>query len=334
MWENELPDPSKMAQVHVVVIGFSTCPPELRRLYTKEGVKLVKNINFYLAEGPDEDIAVPTNKPISENAPRMMLGNLPRDGGHLIIEAKDYADFIEREPGAEKYIRRYVGSYEFINNIPRYCLWLDGVSPAQIRNMPLVKRRTKAVEKFRLASKREATKSLAKKSWLFAEIRQTDKRYIVVPLTSSGTREYIPIGWLTPDVIVSNAISIIPDATLYDFGVLTSRVHMAWMRRVCGRLRSDYRYSSELVYNTFVWPSPRPKQRERIEQTAQAILDARAKFPNDSFADLYDDTFMPSELRKAHERNDAAVCQAYGWPVKISDDEIVAALFRLYHELT
>ena len=141
------------------------------------------------------------------------------------------------------------------------------------------------------------------------------------------------MGWLTADVIVSNAISIIPDATLYDFGVLTSRVHMAWMSRVCGRLKSDYRYSSELVYNTFVWPSPRPKQRERIEQTAQAILDARAKFPDSSFASLYDDSFMPEELRRAHERNDAAVCQAYGWPVKMSDDEIAAALFRLYHQL-
>ena len=343
VWKNELPDPKKMAHVHVVIIGFSTNPPEKRRLYydyTDENGEIqtayreMDNINFYLHEGPDEDIAIPTDTPICANVPAMILGNLPRDGGNLIIEAEDYADFIMREPGAEKFIRRYIGAYEFIKNKPRYCLWLVGANPDEIKNMPLVYKRVKAVESFRQESKRDATKKLANSSWLFAERRRTGKNYIIVPRTSSEARKYIPMGFMTPDVIASDATSIIPGATLYHFGVLTSRVHMAWVRRVCGRMKSDYRYSSDLVYNTFAWPSPTESQRTKIEESAQNILDARGIYPSASFAGLYDDTLMPPELRRAHERNDRAVCCAYGWNENISEEDIVRKLFGLYHELT
>lgn len=332
-WKNELPDPKQMAHVHVVVIGFSTCPPETRKLYTSEGVREVENINFYLAEGPDEDIAEPTTKAITADAPDMTLGNLPRDGGNLLIKAEDYADFIKREPGAEKYIKRFVGADEFINNTTRYCLWIVAKNEDELRKMPLVYKRVKAVKAFRLASTRAATREAAKTSWLFDEIRQTTQNYIIVPRVSSEQRKYIPMDWVSPDVIAGDAVNIIPGATLYHFGILTSRVHMAWVKRVCGRLEMRYRYSGTIVYNTFPWPSPSPKQRERIHSTAQAILDARAQHPSVSFAGLYDDSLMPPDLRKAHALNDAAVCAAYGWPSDISENDIVTRLFRLYHEL-
>ncbi|MBR1658110.1 MAG: class I SAM-dependent DNA methyltransferase [Synergistaceae bacterium] len=320
------------AHVHVVVIGFSTNPPKLRRLYTAEGLKMVNEINFYLM--PFQNVFVdPRDKPVSEGVPAMLLGNLPRDGGHLIIEDRDYAGFIKKEPEAEKFIRRYVGAYEFINNVSRWCLWLVGVSPDKIMSMPLVYKRIKAVQSFRQKSKRGATRKLANISWLFAEIRQPKSNYIVVPRVSSEKRSYIPMGFMPPDVIASDAASIIPDATLYDFGVLTSRVHMVWARRVCGRLKSDYRYSSDMVYNTFAWPEPSPKQRAKIEETAKGILNARALYPDSSFAALYDDSLMPPELRRAHQKNDEAVCNAYGWDRNISEDGIAAGLFRLYREL-
>ena len=334
VWKNELPDPKKMAHVHVVIIGFSSNPPEKRSLYDAEGnCKLVENINFYLEDGPDEDIAESTNKPISPNVPEMMLGNLPRDGGNLIIELEDYAKFIKKEPKARKYIRRYLGSVEFINNLQRYCLWLVDATPQEIKDMPLVYKRVKAVEKFRQKSPREATRKLANTSWLFAEIRQPEKNYIAIPEVSSQRRYYIPIAWLSPEEIPGHLYTI-PDATLYHFGVLTSRVHMAWMRRVGGRLRSDYSYSSTIVYNTFAWTTPTTRQRKSIEKTAQAILDARENIHGSSFAAMYDDSLMPSELRKAHEENDRAVCKAYGWDENISENEIVNELFKLYHKLT
>ncbi len=343
VWKNELPDPKKMAHVHVVIIGFSTDPPEKRRLYydytNEEGeiqtaYREVDNINFYLHEDPDEDIAEPTDSPIFANAPAMMSGNRPADDGKLIINGEDYAEFIRREPRAVKYIRRYMMGVDFINNISRYCLWLVGVNPDEIRNMPLVHKRVKAVESFRKASKRAATKKLANASWLFAEIRYAGGNYIAIPEVSSESRIYIPMGFLDDSVIPGNGLRIIPGATLYDFGVLTSRVHMAWVRRVCGRLEMRYRYSGDMVYNTFSWPRPSESQRAKIESTAQGILDARSLYPSASFAGLYDDSLMPIELRRAHERNDRAVCRAYGWDENISEGDIVRKLFGLYHELT
>ena len=362
VWKNELPDPKKMAHVHVVIIGFSTDPPKKRRLYydyTDEKGEIhtayreVENINFYLHEGPDDDIAERTDTPICKNVPAMMFGNMPIDEGNLIIEAEDYAEFITREPRAAKYIKRYMMGNEFINNKPRYCLWLVGVNPDEIKNMPLVYKRVKAVESFREKSSRPATKKLANSSWLFAEIRQPKGNYIAIPQLSSEKRKYIPIGFLDDSVIPgAGGLMIIPGATLYHFGVLTSRVHMAWVRRVCGRLEMRYRYSSDLVYNMFAWPEALPLSASRvppnveeikggktsdyhalITETAQGILDARSLYPSASLAGLYDDTLMPPELRKAHRENDRAVCRAYGWPENISEDDIVRKLFKLYHAL-
>ena len=361
VWTNEMAEKDNAAHVHVVVIGFSTCPPKMRKLYTPEGMRLVENINFYLADGPDEDVAEPTKTAITEGAPQMMLGNLPRDGGNLIIKSEDYADFLKREPKAAKYIKRYMMGDDFINNKLRYCLWLVGAEPDEIRSMPQVYKRVEAVKAFRLASDRPATKKAAKTSWLFDERRYSGGNYVAIPQVSSERRAYIPMGWLDESVIPGDTLHIIPGATLYDFGVLTSRVHMAWMRRVCGRLEMRYRYSNTIVYNTFCWPEAlgargegvgargqrvgvrgqgvgtrglNPKHYTRICETAQGILDARANHPGTSFAGLYDEAVMPPELRSAHERNDAAVCRAYGWAEDISEDEIVRRLFVLYHELS
>ena len=324
---------SDQAHVHVVVIGFDTVKESgrLRRLYTPEGLRLVENINFYLAAAPNY-FAESTRIAISGQAPAIMTGNRAADGGNLIIEAGDYEDFIRREPGAVKYIRRYMMGREFINNLPRYCLWLLGISPKELRSMPLVMERVKACKEDRLKGASDRRK-LADTPHLFRETLNP-KRYIAIPVVSSENREYIPMGWLDDSVIPGDKLFIIPDATLYDFGLLTSRVHMAWMRRVGGRLKSDYSYSKNVVYNTFAWPNPTEEQRRRIESTAQKILDARANHPESSFADLYDNTAMPLDLRKAHRANDAAVCESYGWPKNISEEEIAACLFRLYHDLT
>ncbi|MBQ8691875.1 MAG: hypothetical protein IJ520_01870, partial [Synergistaceae bacterium] len=250
-----------------------------------------------------------------------------------LLTPEEREELIQKEPQAEKFIKRFMGSKEFINNIKRYCLWLVDVSPDAVKNMKHVYKRVKAVEKFRLASPRSATRELADKPWLFAEIRQPTDNYILVPSTSSENRKYIPIGFMTPEVIASNATHIIPGATLYHFGILTSRVHMAWMRAVAGRLEISYRYSNTIVYNNFPWPKPNAKQRAKIETAAQKILDARALYPTSSFDALYDDVVMPIELRKAHKLNDAAVCEAYGFDKKISENEIVANLMRLYQVL-
>ena len=333
VWKNELPDPKKMAHVHVVIIGFSTNPPELRKLYTTPDTKKpeeVKNINFYLVEGPDEDVAEPSDKPISPDAPEMKGGNRPA-GKNLIINGEDYADFIRKEPRAAKYIKRFMMGNEFINNIPRYCLWLVDATPQEIKSMPLVYERVEACKAERLKGAPDR-KKLANTAWLFRE-QMNPIQYIAIPVVSSEKRRYIPMGWLDDSVIPGNKLHIIPNSTLYHFGVLTSSVHMAWTRRVCGRLKSDYSYSNSIVYNTFAWPTPTPEQREQIEKTAQEILDARALYPDSSFAAMYDDSLMPVELRRAHERNDHAVCRAYGWNDGISEEDIVSELFRLYRKL-
>ena len=327
VWDSELRD--IMAHVHCVVIGFSTNPPKLRKLYTAEGLKLVENINFYLKPAPNFFIEA-RKTPICD-VPPMTLGNLPRDGGNLIINSeKELKEFLKREPYAKKFIRRYMGADEFINNELRYCLWLVDAKPKELHEMRSVEKRIRAVKKFRLESKRQATQILADTSWLFAEIRQPAGSYITFPLHSSETRTYIPIAFMPSDIIQSNAMSIIPNATLYHFGILTSRVHMAWMRATAGRLKSDYRYSNTVVYNNFMWPSVNEKQRAKIETTAKKILDARALYPESSFASLYNDELMPAELRKAHKENDAAVCEAYGWDKNISEEEIVIELMKMY----
>lgn len=257
----------------------------------------------------------------------MITGNRPADGGHLIIEASDYEDFIKREPNAKKYIKRLIGSKEFIYKLPRYCLWLVDCPPNELRKMPLVYERIKLCKEARLKGAPDRQK-LAKTPWLFRETRNPSN-YLFVPQVSSSRREYIPMGFMNGDFIVTNPNFWIPDAKYWHFGVLTSSVHMTWMRMVAGRLRNDYRYSAEVVYNNFVFP---PFWR-KVERTAAEILVARNKFPDASYADLYDPLTMPKELRKAHEANDRAVLEAYDLPPNISEQELQLALLKI-HEAT
>ena len=362
-WKNETADKKNMAAVHCVVIGFScrnkkttrstaasgTSPnlgEDLKQIFNADGsVIKAKNINPYILDCPDVLIGC-RSKPLCDVS-EIRKGNQPTDGGNLIIDAEDYEKFIKQEPSAKKYIKNLIGAKEFINNIPRYCLWLVDASPAEIRKMPLVLKRIEAVRKMRLASSDPSTVRLADTPALFRETNNPDK-FIVIPSVSSENRQYVPIGFLNSDTIPTNLVLIIPNASLYHFGVLTSSVHMAWMRAVCGRLESRYRYSKDIVYNNFPWPdfcrhSERSEesarcfanaQHDKIEQTAQAILDARAKYPDSSLADLYDETTMPPDLRKAHKENDKAVMAVYGFNQKMSEAEIVAELFKMYEKLT
>ena len=265
--------------------------------------------------------------------PRMNKGSQPTDGGNLIIEADEYENFIAKEPLAKKYIRRFIGAEEFLHNKLRYCLWLKDCPPDELRKMKLVYERVKKVRESRLQSPKAATRKAADKPTLFTEIRQPDSDYLCVPLVTSSARKYIPIGWVSKDVIASNLCSVIPNATLWLFGQLESIVHMAWMRAVGGRLGNGYRYSAEIVYNNFVFINADKKRLARIEKAAQKILDARAKFPNASLADLYDEVSMPYELRQAHAENDAAVMDAYGYPPNFSELQIVTDLLYRYQAM-
>ena len=332
-WDSEA---SIKAHVHCVIVGFSVAPNTTsKRLFINGRMLAVDNINAYLIDADDVFIES-RSKPVCA-VPDMTTGNRPADGGHLIIEAEDYDNFIKAEPNAAKYIKKLVGSVEFLNGKDRWCLWLVGASPAEIRKMPEVMKRIEACRQDRLNSPDEGRRKLAERPSQFREIKNPDT-FIVVPAVSSERRRYIPIGFLDKNTIATNLVTIIPDATLYHFGVLTSNVHMAWMRTVCGRLKSDYRYSKDIVYNNFPWPTPTDAQRAKIEQTAQAILDARDLYPDCSLADLYDEVTMPPELRKAHQQNDRAVMDAYGFvvgtPERTSESDCVAALMRRYQELT
>ena len=329
-WDSEA---SIKAHVHCVIVGFSCADHhDAKILYSDAMLKIVNNINAYLMEAPNVFIDS-RSKPIC-NVPLMTTGNRPADGGHLIIEGEDLAEFLAREPNAKKYIKRLIGSTEFINNKDRWCLWLVGANPAEIRQMPLITERIELCRQDRLNSPDAGRKKLADTPMLFRETNNPDS-YIVVPAVSSERRKYVPIGFLGNDTIATNLVITIPNATLFHFGILTSNVHMAWMRAVCGRLKSDYRYSKDIVYNNFPWPNQTSEQKSRIEQTAQAILDARALYLDASLADLYDERTMPPELRKAHQANDRAVMAAYGFPVKgFTESDCVAALMKMYQELT
>lgn len=328
-WDSEA---SLKAHVHCVIVGFSIAENKAdRRLFDNGNGKVVRNINPFLVEAPNVFIES-RSTPICD-VPKMTTGNRPADGGHLIIEAEDYADFIKREPNAVKYIKKLTGAAEYINNKDRYCLWLVGISPAELRKMPEVMKRVEACRQDRLNGAPDRQK-LADTPTVFRETKNPST-YIIVPATSSENRKYIPLGFLDKNTISTNSAVIIPDATLYHFGILTSNVHMAWMRAVAGRLKSDYRYSKDIVYNNFPWCNPTPEQKARIEQTAQMILDARAKYPDCSLADLYDETVMPPELRKAHQLNDRAVMEAYGfWGKLNTESECVAELMKMYQRLT
>lgn len=335
-WDSEA---SLKAHVHCVIVGFSCFDDKRKRkLYSNDRVQLVDNINFYLVDA--NNIFVEScSKPIC-NVPKMTTGNRPADGGHLIIEAEDYDEFIKKEPNAKKYIKKLTGAMEFINNKARYCLWLVDINPKELRNMPEVLKRVEACKEDRLNGAEDRQK-LAATPWLFRETKCPDL-YVIVPATSSENRKYVPMGFLDSSTIATNSATIIQNANLYDFGILTSNVHMAWMRTVCGRLKSDYRYSKDIVYNNFPWCTPTDEQKAKIEKTAQGILDARELYPECSLADLYDDLTMPPELRKAHQENDKAVMEAYGFYKKdengkrtwLTESETVTQLMEMYQKLT
>ena len=330
IWDSEA---KVKAHVHCVIVGFSLWSRAKKALYDNDLVKYVENINSYLAEAPDIFVDSRTN-PLCE-IPKIRFGSMPRDGGGFILSSEEKDELIKKEPLAGKWIRPYVGAYEFINNKSRWCLWMVGANPHELKQCPTVMRRVESVRNFRANSVAAGTRKFADTPTLFCQIAQPDTDYIIVPKVSSERRRYIPMGFMTPGVIASDLVFLIPDATLYHFGILESNVHMAWTRAVCGRMKSDYRYSKDIVYNNFPWPTPTEAQKAKIEQTAQAILDARALYPESSLADLYDEVTMPPELRKAHQANDKAVMQAYGFPIKdFTELDCVAELFKLYNELT
>lgn len=330
-WDSEA---SIKAHVHCVIVGFSTAQnSNPKQLYSSERVQLVDNINAYLLSAPNLFVES-RSKPLCD-IPEMVYGSKPTDGGNLFLSEEEKANALKSEPHTEKYIKQFLGADEFINNKKRYCLWLLNASPNDIRNSKLILERVNRVRQFRSNSSKAATRESANTAYLFQEIRQSLQPYILVPAHTGGTRKYIPIGFESPDVICGNANLSIPSATLYHFGILTSNVHMAWTRNVCGYLGTSYRYSANIVYNNFPWCNPTAEQKAKIEQTAQGILDARALYPDCSLADLYDEVAMPPELRKAHQANDRAVMQAYGFPVKndFTESMCVAELMKLYQKL-
>ena len=322
---------SELAAVHCVIIGFSTAPIEKPKIIFKEGRKVIaNNINAYLLDAPDV-IVLPRPTPLSDDVPPMNVGSCPTDGGNFLLSADEYENFIKREPAAKKYIRRYVGSNEFINGIMRYCLWLKDCPPNELRKMPAVMKRVEAVKNFRLASKKLQTRRRAETPTLFAEDRFVDAPALFMPMISSDTRRYIPMGFIDAGIVPSNKALFISNCDVYIFGVLTSSIHMAWMRTVAGRMGMSYSYGTQVVYNTFPFLKPTPAQKKRIEEAAEKILDVRKKYPDATLADLYDELAMPKDLRDAHRENDRAVAAVYGWE-KILNDEgaIVTELFKLY----
>lgn len=321
------------AHVHCVIIGFSITETNSKRIYISELQSIqATNINGYLMDAPDVWIESRKN-PICK-VPEIGMGNQPIDGGFYLFTEPEKDEFIAQEPKSAPYFRRWYGAEEFINNKKRFCLWLGDCSPAELRAMPKCYERVMKVREYRLQSPRSSTLKLADKPTHFQTENMPKGHYIVIPEVSSERRRFIPIGYMDDSVLCSNKLRLMPNVSLYHFGILTSNVHMAWMRVVCGRLKSDYSYSINIVYNNFPWPKPTDEQRARIETTAQAILDARAKYPDSSLADLYDEVAMPSELRRAHQENNRAVMAAYGFSTKMSESECVAELFKMYRELT
>ena len=330
-WDSEA---SLKAHVHCVIVGFSYKQYTPCYVYDGDRRSEVRNINAYLTDAPD--VFVGSRQHPLFSVPEIGIGNKPIDGGNYLFTKEEMEAFIKQEPKSSQYFKQWYGSEEFIHQKPRYCLWLGNCSPAELRQMPHCMKRIEAVREMRLASSSAGTRKLADRPTHFHVENMPDTNFIIIPKVSSEKRRYVPMGFMSPNVLASDLVFLIPDATLYHFGILESNVHMAWMRAVCGRLEMRYRYSKDVVYNNFPWPTPTEEQKAKIEQTAQAILDARAKYPDSSLADLYDEVAMPIELRKAHQDNDRAVMQAYGFPVKstFTESQCVAELFKMYQELT
>lgn len=329
-WDSEA---SLKAHVHCVIVGFSLYNRARKTIYEHDRSRRVDNINSYLSDALD--IFVESRSTPICNVPAMRFGSMARDGGFFFFTDEERAECIKKEPLSIQWLKKFIGATEFINNKSRWCLWLVNADPSQLKQCPTVMKRIQEVRDFRAKSIAAATRKFADTPTLFCQIAQPNSDYLVVPRHSSEKRKYIPIGLMDNEVICGDANLLIPNITIYHFGVLTSNVHMAWVRAVCGRLEMRYRYSKDIVYNNFPWPEPTEEQRANIEQTAQAILDARALFPNSSLADLYDELTMPVELRRAHQQNDKAVMQAYGFDYKtMTESECVAELMKLYQKLT
>ncbi len=335
-WDSES---SLKAHVHCVIIGFSVDNDEKecveKQLYLESGeFVLCRHINGYLMDAPDIYIN-PRSGPLCSGIPKMTYGSKPVDGGYFQLTEDEKKELLEETPSLAPYIRRYMGADDLINNRIRYCLWLKNCPPNIIRSSKIVEKRIEGVRDSRQTSTKESTKRWADYPTVFVEDRQPDNDYIILPVVSSERRRYMPMCYVTSDVVANANAQMITNGSLFTFGVLNSNVHNAWMRAICGRLETRYAYSATIVYNNFPWPTPTDAQKAKIEQTAQAILDARALYPDSSLADLYDELTMPAELRRAHQDNDRAVMQAYGFDVKtMTESSCVAELFKLYQQLT
>ena len=335
-WSNEA---KGNAAVHVVIIGFTNLDIPNKKIFEYEDINadpheiFVKNINPYLVEGKDF-VILKRNTPIS-TVPEISFGSMPNDGGYFLFTDEEKNEFLKVEPNAKKFVKPILSTKEFLNGKKRWCLWLKDAEPKELRELKEVMKRVEAVKKIRMESDRDATKKLAEYPQLFGEIRQPDSRYIFIPLTSSENRKYIPFGFFEKNEIANNSASLIPMATHYHFGILQSIMHMAWVRSVCGRLESRYRYSNEIVYNNYPWPlNPTEKQIKNIETCAQQVLNIRLEFPNSSLADLYDPTTMPPKLVKAHQELDKAVDAAYRSKPFESEAKRMEFLFELYEKYT
>ncbi len=328
-WDSEA---SLKAHVHCVIVGFSYVDIPDKILFDNDQHKKVKHINAYLTEAPNVFIAK-RNTPLCDVS-SMNYGSFALDDGNYTISLAEHDELIQRDPSIEQFMRPFIGAQELLHAIKRWCIWLKDMPLSTYSKNSIIREKVERVQQWRAASNRKNTVMLADTPTLFAEIRQPQTMYLAVPTVCSEKRRYIPMAYLSPDIIASNQVYIVPEATLYHFGVLQSNVHMAWMRAVCGRLETRYRYSNSVVYNNFPWPTPTDEQRARIEQTAQAIIDAREKSQDVCLAELYDPVFMPPELRRAHQENDRAVMAAYGFSIKMTESECVAKLFEMYQALT
>ncbi|MDE5754655.1 MAG: class I SAM-dependent DNA methyltransferase [Oscillospiraceae bacterium] len=329
-WDSEA---SLKAHVHCVIVGFSTAEnPQERKLYSSDRFQVVKNISPYLIDA--KTIFIESRTKALCDVPIMQNGGKPAEGGFLILTEEEKNELLKEEPQAEKFIRPFMMGKDFIQRKPRYCLWLVGANPTDLKKCRRVLERVEKVRAFRLASKKDATRKKADTPTLFDEIKESKTGYVALPKVSSENRRYIPIDYLSAEVIAGDKLFMVANAELYLFGVLTSNVHMAWTKTVCGRLKSDYSYSNTIVYNNFPWCKPTDEQKKKIEKTAQAILNARARYPDCSLADLYDELTMPPELRKAHQQNDFAVMETYGFDRTITESECVAELMKRYQKLT
>ncbi|HEY9701016.1 MAG TPA: type IIL restriction-modification enzyme MmeI, partial [Allocoleopsis sp.] len=326
------------AAVYCIIIGFANFDIWEKSLFEYEDIKgepqeiKVKNINPYLINGTDTAIER-RQKPLS-NVPEIGIGNKPIDGGNYLFTKSEKEEFIKIEPQAEKWFKKWLGGDEFINNSERWCLWLGECSPDELRKMPYVLKRVELVKHFRLSSKSIPTQKLASTPTRFHVENMPKNDYLLIPRVSSEKRKYIPIGFLTSEHIASDSCLIIPNATLYLFGILTSEMHTTWVKYVCGRLKSDYRYSKDIVYNNYPFPeNVTDKQKEKVEKAAQLVLDIRAKYPDSSLADLYDALSMPPDLVKAHQNLDKAVDLCYRSQPFVNELNRIEFLFNLYENL-